>query len=97
MNTTIIQAIQQKQILELRYHGYSRLVEPHAYGIDKHGKEKLRCYQIAGGSVSNDPVDWKLLNVADAHSVHLTGRQFSSARHDYKRGDKAMQRIYAEL
>ena len=83
--------------MELRYHGYSRIVEPHAYGVDKRGSEKLRCYQIGGGSVSNDPIDWKLLNVAEAYSVHSTERQFSSARPDYKRGDKAMQHIYAEL
>lgn len=97
MNNLLVNAIRNKEILELRYHGYSRIVEPHAYGVDKHGNEKLRCYQIAGGSVSNDPVDWKILKVAEIHSIHTTGRQFSSARPDYKRNDKAMQRIYAQL
>jgi len=45
MNPAITQAIKEKKILELRYHGYARTVEPHAYGRDKGGDEILRCYQ----------------------------------------------------
>lgn len=52
MNQIVIQAIKERHILEFRYHGWSRMVEPHAYGRDKSGDEVLRCYQVAGGSVS---------------------------------------------
>ena len=48
MNLTITQAIKEKKNLELRYHGYARRVEPHAYGRNKEGDEILRCYQTAG-------------------------------------------------
>ena len=47
MNTLLIKAIQNKEILELRYHGYSRIVEPHAYGADKHGDENSAAIKLA--------------------------------------------------
>lgn len=97
MHQTLILAIRGKQVLELRYNGYSRLIEPHAYGADKNGVDKLRCYQVGGGSASGDPVDWKMLKVAEIGSIHLTGRHFSIARSGYKSNDPAIARIYAQL
>lgn len=96
MNTTAIQAIREHKVLELRYHGYSRIVEPCAYGRDKNGDEVLRCYQTSGGSESGERVGWKLLKVRDAFSLHLTTNTFS-IRQDYKQNDKAMTHIFQQL
>lgn len=96
MNSILLQAIQQAKVLELRYHGYSRIVEPHAYGRDKDGDEILRCYQTSGGSESGERVGWKLLKVRDAFSFHLTDATFS-ARAEYKRNDKAMNHVIAQV
>jgi len=96
MNSILLQAIQQTKVLELRYHGYSRIVEPHAYGRDKDGDEILRCYQTSGGSESGERVGWKLLKVRDAFSFHLADTTFS-ARPEYKRNDKAMNHVIAQL
>lgn len=97
MNQTIIQAIQNKQILEIRYHGFTRTVEPHAYGLSRKGREVLRCYQISGGSVSGLRVDWKLLALDEMRSIATTGHVFSTPRLGYKRNDIDMLRIYAQL
>ena len=97
MKTTIIQAIRHREVLELRYHGYSRLIEPHVYGTDKNGCEKLRCFQVGGGSVSNEPIDWKMLNVVEIDSVHPTGHNFLHARTEYNRDDPVIVTIYAQL
>lgn len=96
MNSTIVEAINQTRSLELRYHGYSRMVEPYAYGRDKDGDEILRCYQTAGGSVSGERVGWKLLKVRDVFSLDLLKEKFSP-RPEYRKGDKAMEYIYAQL
>ena len=96
MNAILSQAIQQTKVLELRYHGYSRIVEPHAYGRDKDGDEILRCYQTSGGSESGESVGWKLLKVREAFSFHLTDTSFSD-RPEYKRNDKAMNHVFAQL
>ncbi len=96
MNNIIVQAIQEQRELELRYSGYSRTVEPHAYGRDKDGEEILRCYQVSGGSVSGERVGWKILKVHEVFSLDLLKVKFD-ARTGYKRGDKAMEYIFSQL
>lgn len=96
MNSLIIEAVNERRCMELRYHGYSRVVEPHAYGRDKDGDEVLRCYQTSGGSVSGERAGWKQLKVRDVYSLHLLKEVFI-ARKEYKKGDKTMERIFAQL
>jgi hypothetical protein len=96
MNSTVSQAIQMRQVLELRYHDYSRIVEPHAYGRDKYGDEILRCYQTSGGSESGEWAGWKLLKVREVFSLDLTNDNFL-ARPEYKRNDKAMVYIFKQI
>lgn len=96
MDTTIAEAIRDMKVLELRYHGYSRFVEPHAYGRDKDGDEILRCFQTSGGSESGKRVGWKLLKVRDVFSLHLMKESFHP-RPEYRRNDKAMVYIFSQL
>ncbi|MBN3777957.1 hypothetical protein G3O06_10375 [Burkholderia sp. Ac-20345] len=93
----LIDAIQNRRVLELRYDGYFRIVEPHAYGVNHDNHFLLRCYQTGGGSQSGNSVDWKLLRTDEIGSLHEHGVLFQSARAGYKRNDQAMQRIYAQL
>ena len=96
MKQDIIDAIADLHILELKYSGYTRTVEPHAYGRDKSGDEILRCYQTGGGSRSGERVGWKLLKVADVYSVHKLTAAFSQ-RPEFKRNDKAMDYLFCQL
>ena len=96
MNAEIREAIAKKCILELRYHGYNRIVEPHAYGRDTSGGEILRCYQTSGGSERGERAGWKLLKVAEAYSVHKLTRTFVQ-RPQYRPNDKAMEYIFCQL
>jgi len=96
MNATITQAITEKRVLELRYHGYFRIVEPHAYGRDKDGDEILRCYQRSGGSEGGERVGWKLVKVREVFSLHLTKNTFV-ARPEYRLNDKAMAYVFSQL
>lgn len=96
MNLFVSQAIQKRHVLDLRYHGYSRIVEPHAYGRDKNGDETLLCYQTSGGSGSGERAGWKLLKVREIFSLHETNHTFSP-RPEYSRNDKAMAYIFEQL
>lgn len=96
MKQDIIAAVADLRVLELKYSGYKRTVEPHAYGRDKSGDEILRCYQTSGGSQSGERVGWKLLKVADIYAIHTLKLVFSK-RPDYKRNDKAMDNIFCQL
>ncbi|KVN42252.1 hypothetical protein WJ64_31970 [Burkholderia ubonensis] len=93
----LVGAIDHMRVLELRYDGYFRVVEPHAYGVSDEGHYLLRCYQTAGGSQSGNSVGWKLLRTDEIGSLDETGAVFRDARPGYKRNDSAMQHIYAEL
>ena len=97
MNQVIIEAINTKHLLRVEYHGYYRLVEPHAYGINQKGHESLSCYQVAGGSESNEPQGWKLLLIREAHAISITENKYMYARSGYKPNTNTMKRIYAQL
>jgi len=96
MRSDICDAITKHLLLDLRYHGYGRTVEPHAYGRDRNGDEVMRCYQIAGGSESGEPAGWKLLKVAEIYSIQVLKQTFTP-RLDYRRNDRAMERIYCQI
>ena len=96
MKAEIADGIAEQRVLELRYHGYSRTVEPHAYGRDKSGDEILRCYQTAGGSESGERTGWKLLKVSEVYAVHSL-KEFFRVRPQYRRNDKAMEYIFRQL
>lgn len=93
----LVTAITERKVVVLRYHGYARTVEPHCIGESAAGNLLLRCWQTGGGSVSNEPIGWKLLDVSEVHSASVSDTSFASARPGYKRGDTAMRRIYAQL
>jgi hypothetical protein len=96
MNPTICHAVQEQRVLELRYHGYSRIVEPHVYGTDKKGDEVVRCYQLAGGTDSGERAGWKLLKIRDVVLVHLAETQFLP-RPDYKSNDKVIINVFCRI
>jgi hypothetical protein len=96
MKPLIIEAITKKLVLSFTYDGIARAVEPHAIGISLAGNEILRCYQIRGDHINPDH-DWNLCEVRKMVGVKTTGEVFQSARSDYKRGDRHMTQIYAQL
>lgn len=96
-SNTLIAAIQQRRVVVLSYHGYTRTVEPHCVGQGSDRTDKLRCWQTGGGSESGERQGWKLLNVSEVHGASMTATAFPGARSGYARGDKAMRQIYAEL
>jgi hypothetical protein len=97
MNPILIESIHNKKVLSLSYDGLAREVEPHAYGVSTKGNDILRCYQTKGLHISEKPHDWDLLTVSKITNLRDAGSNFESPRHGYKRNDKAMVRIYAQL
>jgi hypothetical protein len=97
MNYDFCDAIAHLEILELSYDGYIRCVEPHAYGRGEAGHDVLRCWQVSGGSDSNDSDGWKLLRVDEIRSLHRLPQRFSGPRPGYKRGDLDIAQIYCRL
>jgi hypothetical protein len=90
-------AIDRVRCLEIRYDGYIRVVEVHACGYTKDNNAVMRAWQVRGGSVSNEPVGWKLLRLDEAAGLALLDERSAAPRPGYKRGDKAMARIVREV
>lgn len=94
---TACDALLSGHVLQLRYDGYNRDVEVHAVGITKEDHVVMRVWQVAGGSVSNEPVGWKLLRLDEATGAFVTSQKSLAPRHGYKRGDKTMITIKCQL
>jgi hypothetical protein len=93
----IASAIRNRLLIRFSYDGYLRTVEPHAYGIDGKNSYLLRGYQVAGGSESGEFVGWKLFREDSMVALRVSNDSFAGPRPDYKRGDKAIRSIIAEL
>lgn len=95
MNTEIVKAIKNQNVITFDYDGYSRTVEPHCYGVTTKGNEAIRAYQIDGYS-SSGKMGWKLYDLSKADDIEAQNERFE-VRDDYKKGDKGMSRIFSEV
>jgi hypothetical protein len=96
-HSTLCGAIRAKRCVELRYDGYKRLVEIHAYGATQKGHAIMLIWQVSGGSAHNEPTGWKMLRLDEASGVHLADEASRVPRPGYKRDDRAMLEIYCQV
>jgi len=97
MNSKIINAIENYQILEFYYDGGIRIVEPHCFGVTTKGNNGLRAFQIEGYSKSGETIGWKMFLLSDIISLVVSDQVFLEPRTGYKKGDRGMSNIYKEL
>ena len=91
MNPTIpCDALNAGRCLELRYDGYSRVVEVHAVGLSSEGNWLMRVWQVRGGSVTGERIGWKLMRLDEGFSAQILNEKSMAPRPGYKRGDPAM-------
>ena len=96
MLQTIIDAIRNRKYLAFTYSGFSRVVQPAAVGVSRDGNDVLRCYQTAGGHVKPGH-EWDFCVFSKISGLRTTEEHFVSDPPGYKKGDKHMTTIYAEL
>lgn len=96
MKQIIVDAIRNRQVLTFTYSGITRSVEPHAVGISRTGKEVLRCFQTHGGHITPGH-EWDLCELNKISDLKPSGAIFQAPRADYRRGDRHMSHIFAEL
>ena len=99
MRQAIIDAIRERRKLLLNYYdspGY-RLVEPHACGVSRAGNDAVRVFQIEGPSESGEYFGWKLMRLDGITGIKVLAESFDTPRPGYRRGDKGMSHIFAEL
>lgn len=106
MLDTVIKAIRDRAELSFLYGGLVHTVEPHAVGLSLTGSNVLWCFQIQAchltpGHITPDYTvvgyEWDLFELSQLADLHPTGRHFVGERFGYKRGNRHMKTIFAEL
>jgi hypothetical protein len=97
MHPAICTAISQREVLEFRYPGGVRTVEPYRHGRSTAGNEVLRGYQLGGYSQSGQPVGWKLVDIAKIAWVRPTGETFPGNRAGYQAKDRVMRFVHCQV
>lgn len=93
----IIDAIENRKILEFYYDENHRIVEPHTVGISKTGKEMLSAFQTEGGSNRGSVPCWGQFSLSKIENLQVLDESFSGTRPGYTRDDSRMDEIFAEL
>lgn len=96
MIETLISAINERREIQFTYSGYDRVAQPAAIGESRKGNVVLRCYQTEGGHVTPGH-EWDLCLVDEISELTVTEDAFTYDPPGYKKGDKHMLEIYAEL
>lgn len=90
-------ALNAKRCLDVRYDGYSRIVEVHAVGTTADGDPIMRVWQVSGGSVSGERVGWKLMRLDKTWGYGVSNEPSQAPRRGYVRGDKAIAFIRCQV
>jgi len=103
MNTTpdekrdlLCQAIAEKFIIQFKYDGRSRIVEPNCCGISTAENYVLRGFQIRG-SDKTKPLCWRLYELGEMSQLSVTQHSFKGSRADYNPADNAMTKIFCRI
>lgn len=97
MNDIIIEAIENRKLLEFYYKDHYRVVEPHTFGISSKGNENLSAFQVDGTSERNNVPDWGLFTIDKIDGLKILNETFEGTRPKYTKGDSRMIEIYKEL
>lgn len=93
MEKKICFAIKNMQMLKIDYNGTERIIEPHAYGLNKKNHEMLRAFQVSGFSKSDKPSSWKLFKCEHIDNIIQMSESFE-VREDYNpNGDSQIPNI----
>jgi hypothetical protein len=94
---TACDALRTGKCLELRYDGYTRVVEVHAVGFSKESNVVMRVWQVRGGSVSGERQGWKLLRLDEIRVVAITSEASAAPRPGYRQGDRNMLSVICQI
>lgn len=94
---TACEALRSGHVLELRYDGFSRMVEVHDVGFDEDDNPIMRVWQVSGGVSNNEPVGWKILRVDEPWEAIVTHQRSLAPREGYNPGDAIMKVITCQL
>lgn len=91
--SAISSAIDEMRVLEFKYKGSWRSVEPHALGYNEKQKLTLCAWQFSGGS----GVGFRDFYVELVDDLIVTDETFEEARAGYNPNDKTLTNIISQI
>jgi F0F1-type ATP synthase alpha subunit len=82
METDFVEAINNKNLIELHYDNQLLVIEPHCYGICLSGKKCLVGYQVETKYQKLDS-GWRIFYINKANDVNILEETFLSYRCDF--------------
>lgn len=92
----LCRAITDKYLVQFKYDGRSRIVEPFCCGISAAGNYVLRGFQIRGADKTK-PLCWRLYELEEISQLSVTQHSYKSKRSDYNSEDTAMTKIFCRI
>lgn len=97
MSSIIEQAIAQKRKLKLYYDGYSRIVEPYAFGLDHEGQPLLLCFQEDMQGSIRRPNNWGFVQTREPVSIKMLDASFDRIQSGYIRNHPAFHTVLIQV
>ena len=95
---TICAAVNSKRLIEFRYHGSFRAVEPFCLGVVIPSKqvnnEALLCYQVGGHDELGEPAGWKLFRLSEISDLKVIKENFAVSSRGYNPNNVTMTSVY---
>jgi hypothetical protein len=92
----ICRAIAGRFLLQFKYDGRSRVVEPFCCGINAANNYVLRGFQIRG-SDKTKPLCWRLYELAEMSQLSVTQHNFKGKRAEYNPEDPEIAEIFCRI
>lgn len=90
----IREAIATKKLVEFRYHGHRRVVEPHLLGTHEDVKQLLG-FQVGGSSKSGGLPEWRRFDVEEITGFTVLSDRFEGPRERNRFRDSDFDVIHA--
>lgn len=92
----LCRAIAEKYLVQFKYDGRSRIVEPFCCGISSADSYILRGFQIRGTDKTK-PHCWRLYELSEMSQLSITQHSFNGKRKEYNPEDPAMTKIFCRI
>jgi hypothetical protein len=93
-----VRAIHKRLLVSFEYDDFERLLMPVAYGLNNHtGNELVRGYQVGGSDAKRAIPAWSIFRVDRVIGGRILEEHFGADPPGYRRGDSALDVIYAQL
>lgn len=95
----ICSAIRSRRVIEFRYNGNYRKVEPFCLGtlISRKDSVSLLCYQTGGIGRLHEAGGWKIYRLSEMKNIGVLDEQFSGIREDYHSRKVGMVTVYCSV